>query len=135
MLRIASGSLEELKAEMKLATDAVICRIKLIGAPHAKEDIKIPPRLAQRLTVLERKRRIFYAFSKIQPVKVEGIIIDYRAIRALEKKLKRMLYTIEKQEDKLVILYDEKGSLGRVELNDLSLHYEGFQLIPVVEIV
>lgn len=133
MLRIISGSFDDLKAEMKNAQASVNSEIKTFKNLYKRTNT--PALLTERLKQLDLKNRVFYAFSKVQPVKIDGITVDYRAVKAFEKKLKRTEYWVEKRENTLVIIYNEKGSLGRVELINLTSYYEGFKSIPEAVIV
>jgi|GEM_PF-6263601 len=82
--------------------------------------------------------RLRQLYQKHIPVKVGSIIVDYKIVLTLFKKIKRLKVEVEITKSALIIRYrdpkaDDKSG-GSFTLNDLSDYYMGFDHIPTAVI-
>jgi len=82
--------------------------------------------------------RLRQIYQKHIPVKVGSIIVDYKIVSALLKKIKRLKVDVEITKSALIIKYrDPKAddeSRGSCTLSDLSDYYKGFNHVPTATI-
>lgn len=75
----------------------------------------------------------FYQPSKVLPVQLEGVVINFKAYQKYSKALKKQRIDFQtKLEGSSVVIKHRSGAL---ELKDLSEHFKGFVLLPKAEIV
>lgn len=145
MLRIVNGSIEKVKAEMKqkahlLGIEIKAIKIKYKGALKEKKerpalvDSVILENYQKKIDKLEEKK-LFYG-SSIIPVKVDSVIINFKLYEIFMNKVKDFNPVIEVSTG--ILIHYRTGvvkSKGRLELYDLSHHFEDFNSIPIAEIV
>jgi hypothetical protein len=132
LLKIVSGSFEDLKKEMKLHLENVNKKIKSFEKERNRKRY-LSEFEHQKLQELYSLKRI-YTPTKVLPVQIDGtcLTIDSKAFHAFTKKLAKLPYELLFADDHLLITYTTGyGARGRLELYDLSRFYHDFQHIPV----
>lgn len=133
MLKIKSGSFEDLKKEMKQANQAKKADIKVIKKKIkvVKPDVQTKMLMNKNIEKLEAFTKTMYVSSKVLPVKIGSIVLNYKAYCAFAKKIEGLRKTESLTDDLLKIKYKTgEHSRGYVEFTDLSSYFEGFQHIP-----
>jgi len=130
MLEIVSGDIEAVKAEMKKA-QAV--KVKSLA------ELKKKPCTYSQLEKAIRQNdfmKMMYSPSKTIPVKVGGIVINYKLYELFLKRLKRFEVKETVLSDALVVEYWEfgKANKGKLTLDDISEYFKEFQHVPVAGI-
>lgn len=64
-----------------------------------------------------------FSKSNMQPVKVEGIVINFKLYERFMKKLKTFHVEQELKDDKLFVYYSNDSSKGTLILEDISEHF------------
>lgn len=135
MIEIAIGSIEDLKVEQKKLLKTVQDRLSKF-----KRSVKPKDRTSDQNGTINRHEAWLDSFriSKVTPVKIDHIVINYMLYDRLMKKTKGYLIECEVQGFKLVISYKRFGSSygGKMELYDISGQLEGmFNDLPEAKIV
>ncbi|MFB7301700.1 hypothetical protein [Heyndrickxia sporothermodurans] len=131
MITIVSGDLEKVKAEMKQKAQGYKATERAIKKLH--KGVKVLPAVDQkRLDNLEHLQKI-YSASWVLPVKVEGIIINYKVLQAYLKKLEKFNLKISVSDDCLTLTY-KQDQKGYIELYDMTKYFHDFKHIPVAVI-
>ncbi len=134
MLEIVNGSFESLKKEMKQASQSKKDEIKAIKKRMKviKPDIQNKLLMQKNIEKLEVFTKIMFVPSKVLPVKMGSIVINYKAYRAFVKKIENFPKEEALVGDILRIEYKTgEHSKGYVEFADLSSYFDGFNHIPV----
>lgn len=130
MLEVINMDLNQLKDEMKEAKV-----IKISSASFIKKRFGQGHRYENELKRNELLKMI-YSPAKTLPVKVGGVIINYKLYQAFIKKLKgyESRITIDGNCLRLEYWKPFSKSKGTLILEDISCYFEGFQQIPVGKI-
>lgn len=138
MLKIVSGSFEDLKREMKQASDLKKQEIKSWKKKLKDSKSNTDKRLAieRNIEKEEKFTKIMFVPSKVLPVKVGGIVINYKAYQSFVKKIERLESQISLSGGCLRIDYKTgRYSKGYVEFADLREYFEGFVSLPEAKII
>ncbi|PTY76237.1 hypothetical protein B5V89_18675 [Heyndrickxia sporothermodurans] len=127
MITVVSGDLEKAKAEMKQKAQGYKNAEKALRKLHKKDKL-IPAHVQTKLDNLVRLQKI-YSASWVVPVKVGGIIINYKVLQAYLKKLKKFNLKIAVSDDRLTLTY-KQDQKGYIELYDMSKYFHDFKHIP-----
>ena len=120
MLKVISSDYVGLKFEMEEALQKLSEQIRLLKNISTPEDLlKIEELKAQQK---------YYKLSKVLPLRVGNIIVNYKFYELFTKKLKH--FTLDLTDVSFTIKYDN----GWLELHDLSPHFHNFHHIPVAVI-
>ncbi|MFY2158214.1 hypothetical protein ACOSZF_21690 [Cytobacillus firmus] len=133
MLEIAGGSFELLKKEMKQASQGKKDEVKAIKKKmkDIKPGVKTKLDMQREIEGIECYTKTMFAPSKVLPVRVGSIVLNYKAYCAFAKKIEGLRKTESLTDDLLKIEYKTgEHSRGYVEFTDLSSYFEGFQHIP-----
>lgn len=139
MLKV-KGNFDAVKVEMKEAYHVVSGEIRGLKAQHKPKDKwgSYPSRVTNRLNELEFKQKL-YRTSKTLPVRVEGLVINYKLYSSFTKKLRDFRISVAVNDDCLEVNYWKPGTLnngkGVLKLYDLSHYFVDFKHIPVAEFV
>lgn len=128
MIKITRGSEAAIKAEMKAKTIEIKEQMKKLRK-RIREERKQDNPDTVILVSLEADLK-FYRPSRVLPVQVGDIVVNFKAIQKFLKILDGFNYSISLEGGHLRIDY----GMGYVEFHDLSSYYEGFQFIPKGEI-
>ncbi|MDQ0254908.1 hypothetical protein J2S74_002290 [Evansella vedderi] len=112
MLKIVSGSVEDVKAELKIILSNLKKRVSAIKKEYRGR--QMPVSKQREIQELEQFQRIFKV-SVMLPVEVEGIVINYKAYEDMLKKLKGQWVQLKVDSQKLTLTYES----GKLELYDL----------------
>lgn len=136
MIKITQGSEAAIKAEMKAKTIEIKEQMKKLRKRIREErkqdnpDTVILVSLEDDMDDLEADLK-FYRPSRVLPVQVGDIVVNFKAIQKFLKILDGFNYSISLEGGHLRIDY----GMGYVEFHDLSSYYEGFQFVPKGEIL
>lgn len=139
MLKV-KGNFDAVKAEMRLARSIVSGGIRGLKAQHKPKDkwSPYPTRVTNRINELEFKEKLFRV-SKTLPVRIEGLVINYKLYSSFTKKLKDFRISVAVNDNCLEVNYWKPGTLnngkGVLKLYDLSPYFVEFKHIPVAEFV
>lgn len=127
MLEIVQGSLDHSKEVMKKTlsiTKQNLSNLKKVVKP--KERTKMHKQQIKEMEALVN----FFRVSRMQPVYIDSICINYMLYVQLMKKLKN--YQVEEfiADNKLVISYSNKSTKGRFELYDITDKLQGLNFFP-----
>ncbi|MFT4415300.1 hypothetical protein ACLM5H_15675 [Fredinandcohnia humi] len=129
------GDFEKVKSEMKKANKSISDEIKAIKKPYRRNT---PHHVQHRIDYLASKGRI-YSVSKVLPVRIDGIVINFKLYEAFMKKLKDFETNVLSTPEGIVVQYWKRRSLaqgkGLFKLYDLNKYFKGFEHIPNAEIV
>lgn len=134
MLTIVKGSLDDLKAEMKYEEGRVKNDIRG-RKKKIKELQKAKPVNTQAILMheknMEKDEQLLKMFnsSKVQPVRVGDIVINYAAYLKYLKIVKGITKEYFNRAEYVV-----RHETGRLELADLGEYFEGFTSLPVAEL-
>jgi hypothetical protein len=145
MLVIVDGSLEKIKDEIKMASKQVANEIKAVKnqiknwakaekktAKEEKRGESNPPKeLDQKLMQLEGILKIYE--SKMIPVKIGDILIDFATYQKAIKKLGGFEINIEQDGQVLILRYRRDKAHGAIHFRDLSPYFNDFQFLPIAE--
>lgn len=135
MIKITQGSEAAIKTEMKAKTIEIKEQMKKLRKRIREErkrdnpDTVILVSLEDDMDDLEAELK-FYTPSRVLPVHVGDIVINYKAFLRFLKALDGFNCTVSLESGRLRIDY----GVGYAEFRDLSSYYEGFQFIPKGEI-
>lgn len=126
------GSFDEIKIQMKDANKSIADEIKHHKKRYRKEG-HLPRAVQEIVDGLAAKARI-YSVSKVLPVQVENLMINYKLYEAFTKKLKGFEYSILVVDDGVIIQYWKRRTLaqgkGMLKLYDISKYFKNFHSIP-----
>ncbi|MDR9795240.1 hypothetical protein ACTHHL_00475 [Aeribacillus composti] len=128
MLKLISSSFEDLKKEMKLSLENVNQKIQALEKERRRAEFE------DQMKELHNLKRI-YSLSKVLPVRIEGIVINYKLYKAFMKKLKGFEKHTAVLWDRLEIHYREPKTKnkGSLTLLNLSSYFRDFKHIPISE--
>lgn len=131
MIIITQGSETAIKAEMKAKTIEIKEQMKKLRKRIREERKQLSPdmstlvKLEDDIDDLEADLK-FYTPSRVLPVQVGNVVINYKAVQKFLKILDSFSFTVSLDDSCLRIDY----GVGYVEFRDLSEYYQGFQFIP-----
>jgi hypothetical protein len=132
VLIVVNSDFENVKSELKKAKQLCADEIKSLKKTHKKEKI-MPQNIQARLTKLAYLSSL-YSVSKILPVRIDGVVINYKLYAAFIKKLKDFNISIAVLSDGVVVQYWKTGTLnqgkGVLKLYDLGPYFKDFRHIP-----
>lgn len=129
MITVSDDYLASVKAEMKQFSQKLSDEIKHLKKTHKKVSKDIQAKIDHLAHTAE-----FYKQSKVIPVKVEGVVINYKLYAAFMKKIKDFHTNIIALSDGIVIQYWKNGSVrngGSLKLFSLNTYFEDFNHVPV----
>jgi hypothetical protein len=146
MLVIVDGSLEKIKLEIAQANKQIANDIKSLKkrisdwAKAEKKAAKVekrgenkpPKEFDQKLMQLEGLKKIYA--SKMVPMKIGDILIDFATYQKAVKKLEGFEINIEQDGQVLILRYRRGKAHGAIPFQDLSSYFKDFQFIPAAEI-
>jgi hypothetical protein len=146
MLTIINGDLDKIKAEIKQVkqwkSEEIKELKKLIKSKQsaekkaAKEENRkvnpYPRALDEKLDALEEQLALIS--SRLVPVQVEGITINFSIYQNAMKKLKGFEIDIKIENGQFELAYKKNKTRGAFYLFDVSPHYTGFHHVPIAEI-
>lgn len=131
-MKIVEGSFEKIKPEMEKAKRILAEEIKRLKKKHKAEKV-LPSSVQERLDNLAYLENL-YSSSKMLPVRIEGIVINYKIFASFMKKLEGLKTSIMVLPDGVVVQYWKQGTLnhgkGVLKLYDLSSYFENFEHVP-----
>jgi hypothetical protein len=145
LLELVSGSLDQIKAELKQVKQWKVNEEKQFkkkikewkaqekkSAKAEKREEKNPPKeFNQKLEELGKLQKIYSAYI---PVQVGSIMVDFKTFQAALKKLKDFEIDIKLTDQEMVLSYKTNYSKGSVHLHDISNHFTEFHLVPVMRV-
>lgn len=133
MLVITSGSKDEVKKEMKARGKAITDELKAVRREYRRVQDR-PDWINRKIDELERLQEK-YMVSKIIPVRVGNMIINYLVYERFMKKIRRCTVKHFVDPDGFSIEYRTgvRGK-GHVDFFDLSKYFGDFQNLPVAEV-
>ncbi len=131
---LVNGDFEKVKAEMKEAYKAKADVARALKKLH-KKPYERPVFVNQKIDALEKLQGI-YKVSQVLPVRIEGLIINYKLFNAYIKKLRgfKVELFLFLEDEFLVLEYQKDQTKGLLELRDLSQYFKGFDHIPCAEV-
>lgn len=132
VMKIVKGNFEDLKEEMRKFHADVKKNIKSLEKVRKENKYlnEIELRKMKSLQTLER----LYNPSKVLPIKISDMIVDYKSLTAFLKKIEKIPHSIVFEGDSLIVQYQINTQIsGNMKLYDLSKYYRDFQNIPVGE--
>ncbi|MBP3037961.1 hypothetical protein J9303_00370 [Bacillaceae bacterium Marseille-Q3522] len=133
MIQLLNTDFSALKEEIKSEKQAITKATK--GLKKLYEDKKVLPKeVESQVAVLTYKRDFIYSASRILPVKINELIINYKVYAAFMKKLSD--FQIEESINSVAfkLSYRNKDSHGCLLLEDLSAYFHDFKHIPEARI-
>lgn len=131
MIKVNSD-FDSIKTEMKKMNRAMKEAIKIIKKPYKRNE-KMSQEDQLKIEKLGYKVNMC-STSKVIPVKVDGIVINYKIYSSFIKKLDGLKTSAFVQNDGLVVQYWKPGTLnqgkGILKLYDLSSYFMDFQHVP-----
>lgn len=131
MLVITSGNLDTVKEEMKAMSKELTDQAKALRKKYKPRERS--NEINNKLKEFDRLQ-MFYKVSRVSPVRVENIIINYKAYEKFMKKLVGYTCSAYVSARCLTIEYSNQNSKGVFTLHDLSDHYANFQYLPIAEL-
>lgn len=135
MIKITQGSEAAIKTEMKAKTIEIKEQMKKLRKRIREErkqdnpDTVILVSLEDDMDDLEADLK-FYTPSRVLPVQIGSIVINFKAVQKFLKVLNDFNYTVSLGKNCLIIDY----GVGYIEFWDLTEYYQGFQFIPKGEL-
>lgn len=131
MLKVKSD-FDQVKVEMK-EHGLKLKQTSLLIKKKYRRDYRIPEKDKNTLNSLAFQIDLYKA-SKTLPVRVEGIVINYKLYSSFIKKIKDYKTSILVQPDGVVVNYWKSGTLnqgkGVLKLYDLSQYFKDFEHVP-----
>jgi hypothetical protein len=131
MVIVVTEFVEKIKAEMKEASKATSENISSLKKPYKRKGI--PAHIQRKIDDLEFKANM-YSVSKMLPVRIEGVVINYKLYAAFIKKLKGFHTNITVLPEGVTLSYWKEGTRnhgkGVLKLYNISEYFEGFNHIP-----
>lgn len=133
MLVITSGSKDEVKKEMKAAGKTITDELKAVRKDYRR--VQNRPRWVRRkIEDLEDQQKI-YMVSKVIPVKVGNVIINFLAYERFMKKIKRFTVRHTVGDHGLKVEYENrKKQKGHIVFFDLNRYFSDFERLPIAEV-
>ena len=129
------GDFESVKTEMKKKRKSLVDEVNSIKRFYKKE-LCIPNHQHTKLVEKEHLIKV-YSVTQVLPVRIGSLVINYKALTAFMKKVKRFETSLEVSESEVKLHYWMFGrknrTKGTLTLNDLSIHFKDFTDIPVAE--
>lgn len=133
MIKIIESDLDGLKTEMKLKTAIIKESIKALKRLRKKEKA-LPVETQRKIALLDNQLNM-YSVSKVLPVRVGQIVINYALYKKMLPKWKGFDVSLRLTGDRLLVEYKNNGSTNGVfTLLDMSQHFKDFKHIPVAEL-
>ncbi|WP_144461814.1 hypothetical protein [Siminovitchia fortis] len=133
MLVITKGSKETVKKELKIAAKAKTDELKAIKKEYRKVQDR-PRWVREKIKRLEELQR-FYMVSKVLPVKVGNIIINYLAYEKFMKNIKGFPVRHVVGDAGLKVEYETPDKTkGSINFFDLNQHFSDFEHLPAAEL-
>lgn len=135
MIIITQGSEAAIKTEMKAKTIEIKEQMKKLRKRIREErkrdnsDTVTLVSLEDDMDDLEADLK-FYTPSRVLPVQIGSIVINFKAVQKFLKVLNDFNYTVSLGKNCLIIDY----GVGYIEFWDLTEYYQGFQFIPKGEL-
>lgn len=135
MIKITQGSEAAIKTEMKAKTIEIKEQMKKLRKRIREERKRDNPdtvtlvSLEDDMDDLEADLK-FYRPSRVLPVQVGDIVVNFKAVQKFLKVLNDFNYTVSLGKNCLIIDY----GVGYIEFWDLTEYYQGFQFIPKGEL-
>lgn len=134
MIKIIESDLEGLKNEMKQKTaniKEVIRSLKRI--PEKGKSLSVETQ--KKIALLDNQLNM-YSVSKVLPVRVGQIVINYALYKKMLPKWKGFDVSLRLTGDRLLVEYKNNGSTNGVfTLLDMSQYFKDFKHIPVAELI
>jgi hypothetical protein len=131
MLIVVTEFVEKIKAEMKEASKSTAESISNMKKPYRR--VSMPSHVKRKLDELEFKVDM-YSVSKVLPVRIEGVIINYKIYSTFIKKLKGFNTNLTVTSEGIALSYWKEGTRnhgkGVLKLYNISEYFEGFEHIP-----
>lgn len=131
---VIKSSTDKVKTEMKKATAAITDEIKEIKAKYKKEKVKVLPKEAEAKIEGLEHRKDMYSVSKILPVCIDGLIINFKLYETFMEKIKDFQIDIKVTNEHVQIDYQKGKAQGTLVLEDMSPYFNGFVHVPVGEV-
>ncbi|MES1045311.1 hypothetical protein FOA22_12610 [Heyndrickxia oleronia] len=125
MITLSNVKMDLLKEEMRTAKVIKTFSKSVIGKRYKND----PTRLEREMKRNDLLNHM-YSVSKTIPVKIGGLIINYKFLSSYLKKLKNHTVEIEMGESRILISYEKHRSKGQLVLEDLSFYFRDFKHIP-----
>jgi hypothetical protein len=139
---IADGSLEKIKSEIAAANKQLASDIKGVKSQirtwtknekkAAKEEKRMennpPKEFDQKLMQLEGLKKIYE--SKMLPVQIGDILIDFATYQKAMKKLEGFEIDIEQDGQFIILQYKHGKAHGAIHFHDLSPYFKDFKFVP-----
>jgi hypothetical protein len=131
MVIVVTEFVEKIKNEMKQANKTTSELISNLKKPYKRE--MIPSHVQRKIDELELKLNM-YSVSKTLPVRIEGVVINFKVYAAFIKKLKGFNTTLTVLSDGISLSYWKEGTRnhgkGILKLYNIAEYFEGFNHIP-----
>lgn len=75
-----------------------------------------------------------YSIGKTVPVRIENIVVNYKILSQMLKKLRNHNYTVRVEEQDLIIDYENRSSRGKMTLVDTSRYFKHFKNVPALSL-
>lgn len=132
MIEIVNGSLESTQKDLKKLLATMQSRLTKFRQSVKKNDRTVE----QNETIAKYEEFIKrFGVSKMLPVRVGHIVINYKLYQQLTNKLKGFEISEELKENMVVVTYAKKGVSGQLELYDIKKHFDGLDFFATGEIV
>jgi hypothetical protein len=134
-----NGDFEEVKKQIKTANQTLTKELREVKKAE-KEDVKANGRSTKFQTKIEKLEFLikFYSVSKMLPVRIEGIIINYKLYSDFMKKVKDLHTDTVVNPNEVVVQYWKLNRIretkGELTLHDISPYFKDFNNIPSTEI-
>lgn len=131
MMMIRKRELEEARKPLLAKRKSLIKqREKWLGkgepASVMIDEIKV---IEKKLCPIENE--LAYYSAKFEPVRLFDVVINYKLLKQILQKTKKLNVTFEKGDNETIIIsWDVKGSNGRYTLNNLATFYKHIMYIP-----
>ena len=127
MIEIIKGSVEEVKTEMKERKAAAAKTTKAIRKEARRKMLK-PHEMPG--DAYAQALQEWYSVTKIVPMNLEGVVINYLLLYRFTKKLKgfKLMFTVE--QDQVVLTYSSTRARGTLVLDKLPEEFNVLKKIP-----
>lgn len=131
MIRVVNPDLQALKEEMQTMRKLKTTTSSAIEKRY-KDNSYSRDKALKHNALLQQ----MYSTTSTFPVKVGGVIINYKLFQAFLRKLKGFEMRINITESSLALTYWKRGesAKGILSLDNLSEYFEGFKHIPLAEL-
>lgn len=131
MLNVIISNLQELKDEMK-----TMRKLKTTSNLTIERRHKVNSYAREKAVKHNETLQLMYSTTSTFPVKVGGIIINYKLYQAFMRKLKGFEMRISITESSLALMYWKRNgsAKGILTLDDLTPYFENFRYVPVAEL-